>query len=130
MRALLMAGDLVEGTVSDDTTVTAENKRTGAQESTSGGHRLANIRELLAKTLDAVEVDDTATILLEGALAEGFGNDSSNVLSSPSCPAMPPPRVNSTPVTSLARSLTRCRPTPHWLRMTSYSVPTRPYLRP
>ena len=79
MWALLVAGDLVEGTVIDDVTITADNEQTSAQTATAGGHRLANIRELLAKTLDVVDVDDAATILLEGSLAEGFGNDSSDV---------------------------------------------------
>ena len=79
MWALLVAGDLVEGTVIDDETITADNEQASAPTPTSWGHRPANIQELLAKTLDAVDVDDAATILLEGSLAEGFGNDASDV---------------------------------------------------
>ena len=58
MWALLVAGDLVEGTVIDSSTITADREQTNAQAATYGGHRLANIRELLANTLDAVDVDD------------------------------------------------------------------------
>jgi len=79
MWALLVAGDLTEGTVIDEAAVTADPERTSAQAPAPRGHHLANIRELLAKTLDAVVVDDDVTILLEGSLAEGFGNDSSDV---------------------------------------------------
>ena len=57
MWALLVAGDLVEGTVIDSSTITADREQTNAQAATCGGHRLANIRELLANTLDAVDVD-------------------------------------------------------------------------
>ncbi|MFG1933893.1 AMP-binding protein [Mycobacterium sp. NPDC048908] len=58
MWALLVAGDLVEGTVIDSSTLTADLEQTNAQAATCGGHPLANIRELRANTLDAVDVDD------------------------------------------------------------------------
>ena len=51
-----MAGDLVEGTVIDSSTITADREQTNAQAATCGGHRRADIRELLANTLDAVDV--------------------------------------------------------------------------
>jgi acyl-CoA synthetase (AMP-forming)/AMP-acid ligase II len=77
MWALLVAGELTEGTVIDAAPVTTDTERTGP--AAPKGHRLANIRELLAKTLESVAIDDDVTILLEGSLAEGFGNDESDV---------------------------------------------------
>jgi acyl-CoA synthetase (AMP-forming)/AMP-acid ligase II len=78
MWHLLISGELPEATVLDDPAdgaVADPAPRTDRRIAISA----EQLDELLSKTLGAVDVDDRATILLEGSLAEGFGNTSSDI---------------------------------------------------
>ncbi|ADG97802.1 AMP-dependent synthetase and ligase [Segniliparus rotundus DSM 44985] len=89
MWQLMAAGELAEATVLFD----SANKN-GGPDAAEPGQRPSclelpdgrsiplseqQLQDLLDKTLAEVEVDSQATILLEGSLAEGFGNEASDI---------------------------------------------------
>jgi acyl-CoA synthetase (AMP-forming)/AMP-acid ligase II len=89
MWQLMAAGELAEATVLFDSlskTGASNGAEPGQQPSCvqlPDGRRIPfseqQLQDLLDKTLAEVEVDSQATILLEGSLAEGFGNEASDI---------------------------------------------------
>ena len=77
MWQALVAGDLSGATMLEDTNapVLTVDPRAHRPLALSPGQ----LDDLLAKTLQAADVDPRATILLEGSLAEGFGNAASDI---------------------------------------------------